>query len=128
MKQRTTESITSPDKGEETGGHGGVLVLAAATIAGFVICVLLAAPFLGALTWALTLAILFAPLHAKIEAALTWPNVAALMSVLIVALLVAAPAIFVVERLVEQAAASASLVQAKLRSGAIQQLLDDQPN
>ncbi|HEY9058581.1 MAG TPA: AI-2E family transporter, partial [Aurantimonas sp.] len=46
----------------------------------------------------------------------------------IVALLVAAPAIFVVERLVEQAAASASLVQAKLRSGAIQQLLDDQPN
>lgn len=127
MKQRTTEPIASPDKGKETGGHVGVLVLAAATIAGFVICVLLAAPFLGALTWALTLAILFARLHAKIEGALTRPSFAALMSVLIVALLVAAPAIFVVERLIEQAAASVSLIQERLRSGAIQQLLDAQP-
>ncbi|MEC5324932.1 AI-2E family transporter [Aurantimonas sp. A3-2-R12] len=49
------------------------------------------------------------------------------MSVLIVALLVAAPAIFVVERLIEQAAASVSLIQDRLRSGAIQQLLDTQP-
>ncbi|MEF2548633.1 AI-2E family transporter [Aurantimonas sp. E1-2-R+4] len=127
MKQRTTEPIASPDKGKETGGHVGVLVLAAATIAGFVICVLLAAPFLGALTWALTLAILFARLHAKIEEALTRPSFAALISVLIVALLVAAPSIFVVERLIEQAAASVSLIQERLRSGAIQQLLDTQP-
>jgi len=37
-------------------------------------------PFLGAITWALTLAILFAPLHVRIERIVKHPNVAALLS------------------------------------------------
>ncbi|WP_206454357.1 AI-2E family transporter [Aurantimonas marina] len=121
------EPIASREKEKQTGGHSGVLVLAAVTIAGLVVCILLAAPFLGALTWALTLAILFAPLHARIVNVVAWPNLAAMISVLIVVLAVAGPAIFVVERLIEQAAASVSLIQERLRSGAIQQLLDAQP-
>lgn len=127
MKQRTTEPVASPETQKATGGHIGVLVLAAVTIAGLVVCILLAAPFLGALTWALTLAILFARLHERITATLARPNLAAMISVLIVALAVAAPAIFVAERLIEQAAASVSIIQERLRSGALQQLLDTQP-
>lgn len=94
---------------------------------GFVLCLLLIAPFLGAITWALALAILFSPLHARLEASVGHPSLSAMISVIAVALIVAVPAIFVAERLVEQAADSAAFVQAKLASGAIQGLLDAHP-
>lgn len=106
----------------------GPLALIAATIAGIVVCILLAAPFLGALVWALTLSILFSPLHAKIEARLKHPNLGALVSVLTSALVVAAPAAFVVQSLIQQAAASAASIQSRITSGAIQRLLDAHPS
>lgn len=106
----------------------GTFVLAAATIVGIMVCVLLAAPFLSAFTWALTLAILFAPLHARIEARLKRRNASAILSVLLIALVVSVPAAFVVERLVEQTAASVTLVQASIESGAVQHFLDSHPS
>ena len=45
----------------------GRLALAVASVAGILLCALIAWPFLGAITWALTLAILFAPLHGRVE-------------------------------------------------------------
>lgn len=112
----------------EMGDRIGALVLAAATLAGIAVCVLLAAPFLGALTWALSIAVLSAPLHARIEAKLKHRNVAAMLSVLIVAIVIVVPVAFVVERLVLQAAAGASLVQGKVAAGAVQHLLDAHPS
>ena len=128
MNERITERSASVKRVRETGVRVGTLVLAAATIAGIVVCVLLAAPFLGALTWALALAILFAPLHARIEATLKRPNLAAMVSVLTVALVVAILAAFVVERLIEEAARSAALVQARVASGEVQRLLEAHPS
>ncbi|MGX8007493.1 AI-2E family transporter, partial [Mesorhizobium sp. ORM8.1] len=90
------------------GSHVGTSVLAAATIVGIVVCVLLAEPFLGAITWALALAILFAPLHVRIETKLKHPNLAAMVSVLTIVLLVVVPAAFLLERLVEEAAFGAA--------------------
>ena len=110
------------------GGRVGTLVLAGATIAGIAVCVLLAKPFLGALTWALALAILFAPLHARIEAILKYPNLGAAVSVLIIALVVAVPASFVARRLIQEAAASAALIQARVAAGALQGFLDGHPS
>ncbi len=110
------------------GTRVGTLVLALATVAGLVVCALLAAPFLGALTWALALAILFAPFHAILEAKLKYANIAALVSVLIVALVVAVPVAFVVERLIAEAATGAVVVQGKVASGAVQRLLDAHPS
>lgn len=107
--------------------RAGPLILGAASIAGIVVCVLLARPFLGALAWALALAILFAPLHARIEARLRHPALGALASVLISALVIAAPAAFVVGNLIQQAAASAALIQTRVTPGAIQHLLDAHP-
>lgn len=109
------------------GDRIGALVLAAATIAGLVTCGLLATPFLGALTWAAALAILFAPLQAKAEKILRSASLAAMASILIVMLVVALPTTFVVERLVEQAAASAILIQARLASGALPRFLESHP-
>jgi len=108
-------------------GHIGSLVLLAATIAGILTCVLLAAPFLAPLTWALVLAVAAAPLHAGLEARLKQPSLAAAASVLIVLLVVAVPAAFVVGRLLEEAVSSIALVQAAVSSGALQRLLDAHP-
>ncbi|RUV40933.1 MAG: AI-2E family transporter [Mesorhizobium sp.] len=107
--------------------RAGTAVLAAAVIVGIVVCVLLALPFLGAITWALSLAILFAPFHAWIETKLKHPNLAAMVSVLTIVLLVAVPAAFLVERLVEEAASGAASVRTRVADGEIQRLLETHP-
>ena len=127
MNEPPSKSPRSRSRDALTGGRVGTLVLAAITIAGIVVCVLLAAPFLGALTWALALAILFMPLHARIEATLKRPDLAALVSVLTLALLVVVPAAFLVERLVEEAAAGVTSIQARMSAGEVQRLLDAHP-
>lgn len=109
------------------GSRVGTLVLAVATIVGIVVCVLLAEPFLGAITWALSLAILFAPFHAWIETKLKHPNLAAIVSVLTIVLLVVVPAAFLVGRLVEEAASGAASVRTRVADGEVQRLLDAHP-
>ena len=127
MNERIKERPAPANGDSDSGGRVGALVLAAATIAGIVACVLLTAPFLGALAGALALAILFAPLHARIEARLKHPSLAAMMSVLTLALIGAVPAAFMVERLVEEAATSAAFIQTKVASGAVQRVIDAHP-
>lgn len=102
-------------------------VLAAASIAGVLLCLLIAWPFLGAIIWALTLAILFLPLHTRIEARLNHPNLAALLSVAVVAIVIVVPAAFVVERLIAEAASGAVSIQARVAGGELQKLLDAYP-
>lgn len=106
----------------------GPLVLAAATVGGITVCVLIAAPFLSAVTWALTLAIVFAPLHSMIERRLKRRNASAIISVSIIALVITVPAAFVGARLVERAASGATLVQASIGSGTFQHILDGHPS
>jgi predicted PurR-regulated permease PerM len=101
--------------------------LLAATSAGAYLCYLLAAPFLPALTWALVLAVLFTPLHRTIETRLRRPNLAALASVLTVALTVVAPTAFVAQQLVTEAANGADVIQTQLRSGAWRPVLNAYP-
>ena len=102
-------------------------MLAAATLAGVVVCVLLAEPFLGAATWALALAVLFAPLHARIEGAVGNASLAALASVAIVGLVIVLPGVAIIERLVAEAASGAASVRALLASGAAERLLQSYP-
>lgn len=101
--------------------------LAVAGIAGILLCVLIAWPFLGAITWALTLAILFLPLHVRIERNIRHPNIAALLSTTIVIVVVVVPAAFVVERLITEAASGILSLQARVESGELQALLDRHP-
>ncbi|GLQ82784.1 AI-2E family transporter [Mesorhizobium huakuii] len=105
----------------------GTLVLAAAAIVGIVVCVLLTEPFLGAITWALALAILFIPFHSWIETKLKLPNLAAMVSVLTIVLLVVVPAAFLLERLVEEAASGAASIRTRVADGELQLLLDAHP-
>lgn len=110
------------------GGRPGVLILATGTVAGIVICLVLAVPFLGALTWALVLAVLSAPLHGGLERRIGRPGVAAIMTVVLVALLVALPLTFVVERLVAEAVTGVTALQERVAGGEIERLLAAHPS
>lgn len=105
----------------------GRVALAVSSVAGILLCALIAWPFLGAITWALTLAILFAPLHASVERRVRHPNIAALLSTAIVIVVVVVPAAFVVERLIMEATSGIRSLQARVESGALQALLDSRP-
>ncbi len=105
----------------------GRLALAVASIAGILLCALVAWPFLGAITWALTLAILFAPLHERVENFVRHPNLAALLSTARVIIVVVVPAAFVVERLITEAATGIQSLQVRIEGGELQVLLDSHP-
>lgn len=102
------------------------LVLMLATGIACFVCYLIAVPFLSAVLWALTLAVLFVPLQRVLEGRTRHPNVAALISVLVIALIVVVPMIFVVQRLTSQAASGAQLVANKVASGEWQRALEAQ--
>jgi predicted PurR-regulated permease PerM len=105
-----------------------LLVLTILALAGVGVCILLAAPFLSAFTWALTLAILFMPLHVRIERALDRPNTSAILTVLVIALAITIPIALVLQRLITEAANSASLVEERLSPAALRRFIDDHPS
>jgi predicted PurR-regulated permease PerM len=101
--------------------------LAVSSIVGILLCLLIAWPFLGAITWALTLAILFLPFHARVEKLVKQPNIAALLSTSIVVVAVVVPAVFVIERLISEAASGIQILQTRVESGELQKLLASHP-
>ncbi len=95
-----------------------ILVLVVATCLSFYICYRLAVPFLPALAWGTALAIVAHPMHAWLERTLKRPNVAAGASVAIVAVVLMAPAVFVVTQLVKQLTSNAEELQSTFADAA----------
>ena len=94
-----------------------VLVLIAATGICLYLCYLIASPFLSALAWALALAIITHPLHRWISRRIRHPNIAATLSVLLIAIVILGPVVFVTHNLVQQATASAEQIKAASADG-----------
>lgn len=117
----------NPDKHRESISHARALVMLVATAAGLILCFRMAAPFLSALTWALTLSVLFAPFQVWLEKRLKHPNAAALLSVLTIGVMVAVPVVFVGQHLILEAARGAQSLQSKLDSGEWQRFLESSP-
>ena len=92
-------------------------VILTITVAGTLVCFLLALPFLPALIWAIALAILFLPAHQWLEARLKNQNLAALVSVLWIGLLVVVPIALLGGRLITEAAKGASIIKERVTSG-----------
>jgi predicted PurR-regulated permease PerM len=115
------------DKELASPGRVHILVLATATVLGIYLCYRLAIPFLPALAWSVALAVLFAPLQRWLESKLHRPNLAAIISVLLIVLIVVVPLTFLGQRLVMQATESAALVETKVKSGEWRSALDAQP-
>jgi len=90
-------------------------------------CVFISAPFLPALTWALALAILFAPIQRRLESKLGKANFAAALCVSLAALLVVIPSSFVAEQLLSEATSGAKTIHDLFVSGQWRASVDTHP-
>lgn len=115
LKAKQTATPTAHDWGSRSHIH--TLVLITVTLVAIYFCYRLAVPFFPALAWALALAVLFAPLHRWLESKVKYPNLAASLSILIVALIVVVPATFVLERMVAEAIGGAETIRTLVESG-----------
>jgi predicted PurR-regulated permease PerM len=105
-----------------------VFVLARLAVTLVFICaaLLVTAPFLPALTWALVLAVIFVAPHRLLERFLP-RSLAAGASMLIVGLVVVAPLLLVIERLVSEAVSGVSYVQTAVQAGHWRTMLEAHP-
>lgn len=87
------------------------LGLAAATMLGGALCVLVVYPLLAPILWATVLAIVTRPLHRRIERRVHHPSAAAALIVGVVALLVAVPFGFIAAQLLQEAAGVADFLK-----------------
>lgn len=94
-----------------------VLIILALTILAVYICYLLVLPFLPALAWALALTLLFLPVHEQIEHSVRGQNVAAAVSVVLIAVVVVVPGILLGNQLIQEAANGAAVINERLSSG-----------
>jgi predicted PurR-regulated permease PerM len=99
----------------------------AATIGALLLCGALIFPFLAPLTWGLVLAMVFAKPHRSIEIRTRRPNLAAALSVFIVAIIIVAPLLFVTERMVKEVMNGATFLQEQVSSGQWRALVDSHP-
>jgi predicted PurR-regulated permease PerM len=125
LEPKTNAASTANDWGSRSHVH--TLLLMALTVSGMYICYLLAAPFFSAFTWALALTVLFAPLYRWIGSKVKYPNLAALICVLVAALIVVVPATFVAERTIVEAARGAETIKTMIESGEWRRVFDAHP-
>jgi predicted PurR-regulated permease PerM len=104
-----------------------LLVLITATALAFLLCYLITQPFIPVLAWALALAIVGRPLHDFIAARVGNREVAAGLAVVVVAILLLVPSVFVLLRLASEATAAAELVQAENENGDWLSTLEQMP-
>ena len=86
------------------------ILLTAGVALGLFLCYLITDPFLPAIVWSFTLAVLFVPLDARIRKAFGSPGISAAATAAIVAFIVVVPAITVIGILLNEAVRSSSLI------------------
>lgn len=91
-----------------------VIVLAIVTLAVCALVFLIAQPFIPAITWALVLAVIAHPMHEALARRLRRPTLAAGLAVMLVMVVVALPAAFVVRQIASEALDSAESMRALL--------------
>ncbi|WP_417622003.1 AI-2E family transporter [Parasphingorhabdus sp.] len=79
------------------------VILIAGVFAGLIVCYFIAAPFLPAIVWSVTLALLFMPLQVRLEKWVRSPSLAACLAVMLAALLVVVPSVIISGLLLNEA-------------------------
>lgn len=102
-------------------------ILLAATAITVALCIAIALPFVPPLTWAVVLAILGWPMHIRIRAGVRNRNLAALISVLLVATIILAPVTWISFQASEEISGGVKQIEASVSSGAWQAALDRHP-
>jgi predicted PurR-regulated permease PerM len=103
------------------------VILTFGVLLGLYLCYLFTVPFLPAIVGSVTLAVLFAPLDAKIGLAIRSRGVSAATTVAIVACIVVFPTILVVGTLLNEAGQSAELVKSLLDAKGWQHAIERRP-
>jgi predicted PurR-regulated permease PerM len=88
-----------------------VLVLAGSTVIALYLCYRLFQPFLPSIAWALALAVVAWPVHARLASRLRYPPVAAAVSVTLIILVLVGPVLLVVHSLGTEAADGVEAMQ-----------------
>jgi predicted PurR-regulated permease PerM len=101
--------------------------LIALTIAGLAVCILLAYPFLPAITWAIALALVAHPLHRKIRQRIVRPNLAAGLSVGIILAGFVAPVVLVGHQAAGQAERGLARLTELMGSGSLEKSAGQSP-
>ena len=104
-----------------------LLALLVTTAVGLYVCYLLILPFLPALVWALTAAVLAAPVHQSIASRLRRPNLSAAISVVLLILVVFVPLAWVAQHLAATFQAGIATMQAQLASNTLQEAIQGHP-
>jgi predicted PurR-regulated permease PerM len=102
-------------------------VITALLLIGLYLCYRIAVPFMPALVWALTLAVIFTPLQRRIENKVPHPNLATAVSLLVVAVCVVLPATFVVTQLAAEIARGADAIRHLATKEQFRETLASQP-
>ena len=97
------------------------------TALGVALCVVMIGPFIPGLAWALALAVIALPMHRRLQRSIRIPNIAAALSVGIVALMLLGPAVFLGWRIGKQASEGLVAVQRYVESGQWRQTLRQYP-
>ncbi len=124
-KTKKNINLTANDWGSRSNTH--ILLLMAVTVIGVYFSSQLIAPFLPVFTWALALAIMFTPLYRWLVTKVKYPNLAAIISVLLAALIVVMPVMFIAERIIGEAASGAKTIQSIVDSGEWQRSIAAHP-
>lgn len=123
LPQQTTDATTS------TGANGiRNFTFAALTAVFIALCVVLAVPFLSAISWGVALAIIALPLHRWLERHLKSPTLAAVISTAVVAGVILGTGAFVVYQLGREAAAAVGRAQVAMGETGIREKMDEHPS
>jgi predicted PurR-regulated permease PerM len=101
-----------------------VLLLAGITLGVFYLCYLLVLPFVPALTWAVAIAVIAHPLHEWVLRRFRSRSIVAALVVVILTASVLVPAVFVAQRVTNDAADTAEKLKSGLEGGKWRQLIE----
>jgi len=117
MKQLGLNDTSFSENGGWSRSRVRAIALALLAAVGIYLCYRLAQPCIPSLVWAGALALIFTPLQRWMEARVKRPNLAAVLSLLIIGLLVVVPATWFAQKLVEQAATVPRNIQKQIAAG-----------
>src|SRR5687767_12087079 len=121
------EAPESENEGYLTRQRVLTLVLLGVTVLAFVLCYLVVQPFVPVLAFALALVVVAHPLHDWISSKIHHREIAAGVSVVLVAIVIIGPAYFVLHNLVNEAAHGAEAVRNQAVNGDLWNTLDGMP-
>jgi predicted PurR-regulated permease PerM len=117
MKQLSSTEVSFTRNGGWSRTRIRAIALALLAGVGIYLCYRLAQPCVPSLVWAGALALVFNPLQRCIEARVKRPNLAAAVSLVIIGLLVVAPATWFAQKLAEQATSVPENIQKQIAAG-----------